>query len=87
MRAASPNRRSGRRTRSGGGFEVVSRPAGGGAVRFGPDVEAALDADGLAGLRAALGDALSGVSGEPEPGRNDPCPCGSGRKYKRCCGL
>ncbi|MDK4571636.1 SEC-C metal-binding domain-containing protein, partial [Kingella kingae] len=18
-------------------------------------------------------------------GRNDPCPCGSGRKYKRCC--
>ena len=19
-------------------------------------------------------------------GRNDPCPCGSGRKYKRCCG-
>jgi len=21
-----------------------------------------------------------------EPGRNDPCPCGSGEKYKRCCG-
>lgn len=21
------------------------------------------------------------------PGRNDPCPCGSGRKYKRCCGV
>jgi preprotein translocase subunit SecA len=21
-----------------------------------------------------------------EPARNDPCPCGSGRKYKRCCG-
>lgn len=21
----------------------------------------------------------------PEPGRNDPCPCGSGRKFKRCC--
>lgn len=20
------------------------------------------------------------------PGRNEPCPCGSGRKYKRCCG-
>lgn len=20
-------------------------------------------------------------------GRNDPCPCGSGKKYKRCCGL
>jgi len=23
---------------------------------------------------------------EEEPGRNDPCPCGSGEKYKRCCG-
>jgi uncharacterized protein len=21
----------------------------------------------------------------PQAGRNDPCPCGSGRKYKRCC--
>lgn len=30
---------------------------------------------GDAPLRRALG-----------PGRNDPCPCGSGRKYKRCCG-
>ena len=29
--------------------------------------------------------------GEPivkgaQPGRNDPCPCGSGKKYKKCCG-
>lgn len=23
---------------------------------------------------------------EPKVGRNDPCPCGSGRKYKQCCG-
>ncbi len=22
----------------------------------------------------------------PSIGRNDPCPCGSGKKYKRCCG-
>lgn len=20
-----------------------------------------------------------------KPGRNDPCPCGSGKKYKHCC--
>jgi preprotein translocase subunit SecA len=20
-----------------------------------------------------------------EPGRNEPCPCGSGKKYKQCC--
>ncbi|MDR2482352.1 MAG: SEC-C domain-containing protein, partial [Treponema sp.] len=22
----------------------------------------------------------------PKTGRNDPCPCGSGKKYKHCCG-
>ena len=22
---------------------------------------------------------------QPHPGRNDPCPCGSGKKYKKCC--
>jgi len=22
----------------------------------------------------------------PKVGRNNPCPCGSGKKYKRCCG-
>lgn len=26
------------------------------------------------------------VREEPKSGRNDPCPCGSGRKYKQCCG-
>jgi preprotein translocase subunit SecA len=32
-------------------------------------------------------------AGKPAPikqalkvGRNDPCPCGSGKKYKKCCG-
>jgi hypothetical protein len=25
------------------------------------------------------------VRKQSEPGRNDPCPCGSGKKYKRCC--
>lgn len=28
---------------------------------------------------------LTPIVKEDEPGRNDPCPCGSGRKYKRCC--
>jgi hypothetical protein len=23
--------------------------------------------------------------GAHKPGRNDPCPCGSGKKFKRCC--
>ncbi len=26
------------------------------------------------------------VNTEPKVGRNDPCPCGSGKKYKNCCG-
>lgn len=48
--------------------------------------------------RRQAGDSGSSVEGMPtgrslEParvervaGRNEPCPCGSGRKYKRCCG-
>ncbi|MDH3723790.1 MAG: SEC-C metal-binding domain-containing protein, partial [Desulfobacteraceae bacterium] len=24
---------------------------------------------------------------EKKVGRNAPCPCGSGKKYKKCCGL
>ena len=26
------------------------------------------------------------VRTQPKVGRNDPCPCGSGKKYKQCCG-
>ena len=26
------------------------------------------------------------VRNEQKVGRNDPCPCGSGKKYKKCCG-
>ena len=26
------------------------------------------------------------VRDAPKIGRNDPCPCGSGKKYKKCCG-
>ncbi|MCP4632063.1 MAG: hypothetical protein GY855_03980 [candidate division Zixibacteria bacterium] len=26
------------------------------------------------------------VKVEKKVGRNDPCPCGSGKKYKKCCG-
>jgi uncharacterized protein YecA (UPF0149 family) len=25
------------------------------------------------------------IVGRPKVGRNDPCPCGSGKKYKKCC--
>ena len=26
------------------------------------------------------------IHADQPPGRNDPCPCGSGKKYKKCCG-
>ena len=47
----------------------------------------------FAPLRAGEGDALSRSSGVtqrragPKVGRNDPCPCGSGRKFKHCCAV
>lgn len=31
-------------------------------------------------------EAVSAVRRENRVGRNEPCPCGSGSKYKRCCG-
>ncbi|EMR03430.1 zinc-dependent peptidase [Cesiribacter andamanensis] len=34
-------------------------------------------------LEAQLGPEVLDTS--KEPGRNDPCPCGSGEKYKKCC--
>jgi len=30
--------------------------------------------------------APGGAAATPAVGRNDPCPCGSGKKYKKCCG-
>ena len=29
---------------------------------------------------------LRACPNDPTPGRNDPCPCGSGKKYKKCHG-
>jgi preprotein translocase subunit SecA len=48
---------------------------------------------GTARKMAALASGGAG-GGKQEPpkaagkkvGRNDPCPCGSGKKYKKCCG-
>lgn len=53
---------------------------------------------GLDHARQAVEHSLGNFSGSPpfdlptegrppkEVGRNEPCPCGSRRKYKRCCG-
>jgi len=36
--------------------------------------------------RAGNPSAAPGSGAAGAPGRNDPCPCGSGKKYKNCCG-
>ncbi len=38
----------------------------------------------LPGTKARAG--MEAVAPQGRPGRNDPCPCGSGRKFKKCCG-
>ncbi len=40
---------------------------------------------GPAYLQAASGKIEPPRRANPKVGRNDPCPCGSGKKYKRCC--
>jgi len=37
-------------------------------------------------FREAIDRESAPVRRGPAPGRNDPCPCGSGRKFKKCCG-
>jgi tetratricopeptide (TPR) repeat protein len=58
--------------------------------------EQPLDAEGAHALGTVLGRSIWGATPAPhndfrprplpDPGRNEPCLCGSGRKYKRCCG-
>ena len=40
----------------------------------------------LRALWRGIGPRVLTVRRTPRPGRNDPCPCGSGRKYKKCHG-
>jgi len=50
---------------------------------FGSAIWAVYD---LRQLWKSLGPRIETIRKEAEPGRNDPCPCGSGKKYKKCCG-
>ena len=36
--------------------------------------------------RRTQGESVTVRRATPKVGRNDPCPCGSGKKYKQCCG-
>jgi hypothetical protein len=48
----------------------------------------ALGGQGAGGLISALQQIMPKPASNPyrHVGRNDPCPCGSGKKFKRCCG-
>jgi hypothetical protein len=37
-------------------------------------------------LAPLLGESPGALGGKARVGRNDPCPCGSGKEFKRCCG-
>ncbi len=44
------------------------------------------EASGGVMQRHAQGQGVTVRRSSPKVGRNDPCPCGSGKKYKNCCG-
>ncbi|MEK7817896.1 MAG: SEC-C metal-binding domain-containing protein, partial [Actinomycetota bacterium] len=52
---------------------------------------AAPQAPVAAPVAATAGSAAAPAAATPRKvdkvGRNDPCPCGSGKKYKKCCGV
>jgi preprotein translocase subunit SecA len=45
-----------------------------------------IEADGNGGRPPAQRPQNQPFRAAPKVGRNDPCPCGSGKKYKKCCG-
>ncbi|HBA84193.1 MAG TPA: preprotein translocase subunit SecA [Verrucomicrobia bacterium] len=56
-----------------------------------PEPAAAAPSRAQAGAEAAMQAALNSKAtpfkrDDAKVGRNDPCPCGSGKKYKKCCG-
>ena len=67
---------------------VGGRAGGGAAPRHAAQGGESADPGAEAAMNAALSAAHSKpvVREAPKTGRNDPCPCGSGKKYKKCCG-
>jgi uncharacterized protein YecA (UPF0149 family) len=52
-----------------------------------PRAAAATIAPAPRAVASSLGPLERPVGTVPEVGRNDPCPCGSGKKYKKCHGV
>jgi preprotein translocase subunit SecA len=64
--------------------EAAPAEPGGGAIPAGAGPAAGPAAAGVAGF---AGSDAPFVRGERKVGRNEPCPCGSGKKYKQCHGV
>jgi preprotein translocase subunit SecA len=81
--AASSSATGGARVSYSGGTSV---PAGAQAMAAAAGAAAANGGDGYEDGEPMLPVAVEQHRSEGEPGRNDPCWCGSGKKYKKCHG-
>jgi preprotein translocase subunit SecA len=81
----SPVRMTASKESAQSAFRAQPMNTGGGGVAVAED-----DISAGAPARAAAAQAAQGMGAprkaafEPRAGRNDPCPCGSGKKYKKC---
>jgi len=68
--------------------QATSAFGGGTTTATGPGGAQAKPSDVVseAATAAAAAEKAKPVRTGPKVGRNDPCPCGSGKKYKHCCG-
>lgn len=64
----------------------ASSAFGGGTAAAAPGSPAQQKASDVVSEAAAAVEKAKPVRTGPKVGRNDPCPCGSGKKYKQCCG-
>jgi preprotein translocase subunit SecA len=82
---AGPARLTASKEAAQSAFRAMPNNTGGGGVAVADD-----DIPANAPARQASAQAAQGMavprkpSFEPRAGRNDPCPCGSGKKYKKC---
>ena len=75
---------------------AAPQPPSGQMQGSGPEKETPAPAQArtaAAGQAVRMGGAATATTARPgraaagrKVGRNEPCPCGSGRKYKKCCG-
>ncbi|HLA80998.1 MAG TPA: SEC-C metal-binding domain-containing protein, partial [Thermoleophilia bacterium] len=72
---------------SGGGDSSLAQNfAAAGAAAVGPSRMADSSAEAYEAAQQATRTVVAPRSVGDKVGRNDPCPCGSGKKYKKCCG-